>query len=203
MAESKDPTLRVVDRRWWARENAGGEPAEEERLRKPTYVEELERQLTEKDAHVKRLLEEHRRVVEEFDQTRIRLRRDVTKDVERAKRAMLAELLEVVDNLDRAAVAAHEPAASPDQAVVRLARGVDLVRDQFLAKLQALGVVRLEALGQPFDAARHDAVSTMPVDDPSRDGLVAAVVKEGYTIGDDVLRPATVVVGKFEGTKEE
>jgi molecular chaperone GrpE len=202
MADSNEPSLRVVDRRWWARETEAGERAGEERLRKPTYVEELERQLAEKDAQVKRLLEDHRRAVDEFDQTRIRLRRDVGKEVDRARRTMLTEFLEVVDNLDRAAAAAHETTAAPEQAVERLAKGVDLVRDQFLTKLEALGVARLDVVGRPFDASQHDAVTMTPVDDPARDGLVVAVVKEGYAIGDDLLRPAAVVVGKFDRTRE-
>jgi molecular chaperone GrpE len=202
MAEPKDPSLRVVDRRWWARESEAGEAAGDDRLRKPTYVEELERQLADKDAQVKRLLEDHRRAVEEFDQTRIRLRRDVSKEVDRGRRTMLTDLLEVLDNLDRAAAAAHERTSAPEQALERLAKGVDLVRDQFLAKLEALGVARLDVIDQPFDASQHEAITTTPVDDPARDGLVVAVVKEGYAIGDELLRPAAVVVGKFEGGRD-
>ena len=51
-------------------------------------------------------------------------------------------------------------------------------------------------LGEPFDAARHEAVTTTPVADPSQEGVVIAVLKEGYAIGDEVLRPASVVVGR-------
>ena len=50
-------------------------------------------------------------------------------------------------------------------------------------------------IGQPFDASRHEAISTAPVSDPAQDGRVVAVVKEGYVIGDELLRPASVVVG--------
>jgi len=69
------------------------------------------------------------------------------------------------------------------------------VRDQFLAKLEGFGVARIPSLGAPFDAARHEAVTMAPVDDPSKDGVVIAVIKEAYAIGDDLLRPASVVVG--------
>ena len=75
--------------------------------------------------------------------------------------------------------------------------GVELVRDQFLSKLEGFGVNRLEALGQPFDAAVHEAISTAPVTDPEQEGTVVAVVKEGYVVGDELLRPASVVVGSF------
>jgi molecular chaperone GrpE len=125
----------------------------------------------------------------------------VGRDVERGRRAVLAELLDVVDNLDRAIAAARDPGAStPSTARDQLARGVELVRDQFLAKLDALGVSRVPALGQPFDAVHHEAVTTSPVSEPSQDGMVIAVIREGYAIGDDLLRPASVVVGRYQAT---
>src|SRR5262249_17529487 len=100
-------------------------------------------------------------------------------------------MLDVVDNLDRA-IAAADDLSSP------LLRGVELVREQFLAKLEAFGVTRLQAVGEPFDANRHEAISTEAVADPSQDGLVVRVVKEGYAIGDELLRPAAVIVGTRE-----
>src|SRR5689334_19238378 len=155
---STDEPLRVVDRRWWARsqENADSDATADERGdRKPTAVEALELQLTDKTAQLQSVLTEHRRALDEFEQIKTRMRREVGREVERGKRAVLAELLEVLDNLDRAIAAARETPASVDT----LLRGVELVRDQFLAKLEAFGVVRIDAVGQPFDATIHDAVS--------------------------------------------
>jgi len=188
----------VVDRRWWARQESTPDedaPQPAEPGIKPTLVEELERQLAERAAEIQSLAVEHRRALEEFDQARARIRRNVSKEVERGRRALLAEMLEVLDNVDRALAAAGDQAGSP------LHRGIELVRDQFLATLERLGVTKIAALGQPFDAMRHDAVSTAPVSDPSQDGLVVAILKEGYAIGpggtagEDLLRPASVVVG--------
>lgn len=188
----------MVDRRWWARQESTPDedaPQPAEPGIKPTLVEELERQLAERAAEIQSLAVEHRRALEEFDQARARIRRNVSKEVERGRRALLAEMLEVLDNVDRALAAAGDQAGSP------LHRGIELVRDQFLATLERLGVTKIAALGQPFDAMRHDAVSTAPVSDPSQDGLVVAILKEGYAIGpggtagEDLLRPASVVVG--------
>jgi molecular chaperone GrpE len=189
--DPSEPHIRVDDRRWWAR----GESAEstEPAGRKPTYVEALEQQLADKTALLQNYAVEQRRTLEEFEQVKLRIRRDVAKEVERSRRAVLVELLEVLDNLDRAL--ASEQERPQGEGPHSLLQGVGLVRDQFLAKLQAFGVVRVAALGQPFNAALHEAVTTAPVD-PSQDGVIVAVVKEGYAIGDDVLRPASVVVGK-------
>ena len=198
----KDPHLRVVDRRWWARGDSA--TPDESGSRKPTYIEELEQRLADLAAQLQTITTEHRRSLEEFEEVKARMRREAAREVERGRRAVLGALLEVVDNLDRAIAAFHEPAgssASPSTsgAVDSLARGVELVRDQFLAKLEAFGVCRVEALGRPFDAVRHEAVTTAPVEHPGQDGMVLAVVKEGYTIGDELLRPASVVVGQHAG----
>lgn len=192
MADNSDPQVRVVDRRWWAQADADQSGGDADRgSRKPTYVEELEQRLGEATAQLQAFALEHRRALEEFDQARARIRRDVSREVERARRAVLADLLEVVDNLDRAIDAAQGEAS-------QLLRGVRLVRDHFLSKLEALGVARVEALGRTFDANLHEAISTARVDDPSRDGIIVAVVREGYAIGDELLRPASVVVGARE-----
>jgi molecular chaperone GrpE len=113
------------------------------------------------------------------------------KDVERSKRAMLGELLEVLDNLDRAL-----EAAAATQSVDALLEGVRLIRSQFLSRLESAGITALDALHQPFDPALHEAVTTVPVASPEDDDRVVGVIRSGYRIGDDVLRPAMVAVGK-------
>jgi molecular chaperone GrpE len=197
--EAETP-VRVVDRRWWARKE-GDDAVDSGGARKPSYVEDLERQVAEQGAQLQAISVEHRRSLDEFEQVKTRIRREVGREVERGKRAVLAELLEVVDNLDRA-IAAARPAppssAIANDATESLARGVELVRDQFLAKLAAFGVTRVETIGRPFDAAVHEAVTTTPVHDPAQDGTVVAVTREGYAIGEEMLRPASVVVGRLE-----
>ncbi|MBS1820058.1 MAG: nucleotide exchange factor GrpE [Acidobacteria bacterium] len=197
MSDPREPEVKVVDRRWWARQSA--EPAapvaaEESgaSLRKPTVVEELETQLMRANDQLQAVLSEHRRASEEFEQIKVRIRRDTAREVERGRRAVLVEMLDVVDNLDRAIGAARE--SSSTDASETLLRGVELVREQFLSKLESFGVTRLHALGEHFDPQRHEAVSIAPVTDPSQEGLVVAVVKEGYAVGDELLRPAVVVV---------
>lgn len=189
MSSSKEHEIpvKVVDRRWWARGEDGGEPAE--RSTKPTYVEELERQVAEKDRIAQEYIAKYRQAASEFEESRLRLRREISKDIERSRREILADLLDVVDNLDRAIEAAGK-AASPDA----LLQGVEMVRRQFLSKLESLGVKRIDSEGAVFDPVRHEAVSTVPAATPEDDGRVVGIVRHGYTIGDDVLRPAVVAV---------
>jgi molecular chaperone GrpE len=69
-----------------------------------------------------------------------------------------------------------------------------MVRAQFLAKLDGLGVKLIDAEGRAFDPSVHEAATTVPVTDAGQDGLVVGVIRQGYTMGDDVLRPAVVAV---------
>jgi molecular chaperone GrpE len=185
------PDLKVTDRRWWARSGQDGElPAEEPKL-KPTYVEELEARLAAKDKDLQEILAKYRGAAEEFDQARARLRKEVAKDVERGRRALIVSFLEVLDNLDRALAAAGD---RPDDPFVQ---GVSLVRQQFLTTLDGFGVTRLDPIDQVFDPSRHEAVSTIQASEPAQDGRIVGVVRPGYLIGDDVLRPALVAVARM------
>ena len=189
-SDEHDIPVKVVDCRWWAR----GEDAAPagERSTKPTYVEELERQVAEKDRIAQEYIAKYRQAASEFEESRLRLRREISKDIERGRREILADLLEVVDNLDRAIEATERSTSSE-----ALLQGVEMVRRQFLSKLEGLGVRRIEAAGVSFDPVRHEAVSTVPTARAEDDGRIVGVVRHGYTIGDDVLRPASVAVYAF------
>jgi len=150
---------------------------------KPAYVEQLERALAEKERKLRELSVEIGAVQE-------RTRREAGREVERNRRALLVELLDVVDGLDRALGA---KGAAGDGSV---SEGVGLVRDLLVQKLSAFGVERIEARGARFDPARHEAQALVPVDDAAQDGLVVDVFREGYTVGGDVIRPAGVAVGR-------
>jgi molecular chaperone GrpE len=187
--------VKVVDRRWWANPGAGTADAQESGSRKPTYVEELERQVAEKDRQAQEYIAKYRQAAAEFDEARLRLRREISKDIERSRRDVLAELLEVLDNLDRAIDAARASSSSD-----ALLQGVEMVQRQFLAKLEGFGVSRIDAADRPFDPNVHEAITRVPASSPDQDGLVVGVIRQGYRIGNDVLRPAAVAVASAEVT---
>jgi len=99
----------------------------------------------------------------------------------------------VLDNLDRAIDSASRAGAGTGP----FFQGVELVRRQFLAKLEGLGVHRIDAASQPFDPALHEAVTTIPTTSAAEDGVVVGVVRPGYRIGDQILRPAAVAVARL------
>lgn len=180
----------MTDRRWWARgeSTAESESGPTEARLKPTYVEELEARLASKDAELHELLSKYRSAAEEFDQARARLRKEVTKDVERGRRALIVSFLEVLDNLDRALDSAAGRDGDP------FVQGVALVRQQFLATLEGLGVTRIDPAGEPFDPVRHEAVATVAAPPGTPAGAIVGVVRPGYLMAGEVLRPAQVAV---------
>jgi molecular chaperone GrpE len=186
--DTGQPEVKVVDRRWWAR----GEQVEpSEPAGKPTYVEELEARLAEKDRLLQQYIEQYKGAAAEFEQARVRARRDAGKEIERGKRAFLVELLDIVDNLDRALDSAKDV-----RSIDTFVHGVEMVRQQFLQRLEGFGIRPIDPLNQPFDPARHEAVTTVPTSVAGDEEKVVGVVRRGYMIGDEVLRPAQVAVGK-------
>ena len=192
--------VKVIDRRWWANTDQSGNTAERAQSAslKPTYVEELEQQIVEKDKQIQEYLTKYRQAASEFDEARLRLRREISKDIERGRREILADLLEVLDNLDRA-IEATKTATSSDAVL----QGVDMVRRQFLAKLEAFGVRPIDITpGVAFDPSLHEAVSAVPAGNDADDGCVVGVVRRGYRIHDEVLRPVAVAVAKAVETRQ-
>ena len=200
MADQQDDTVKVVDRRWWARGDDAGEPGGDRAGQKPTFVEELERRAVSAEKQAQEYLSKYREASQEFEDARARMRKELAKDAERNRRDVLVSLLDVVDNLDRAIDAAKvAPRQSSGQAGTdaadTLLQGVEMVRQQFLAKLDGFGVKRIETLGAEFDPLLHEAVTSVPAPDASGEGRVLGVIAHGYRIGDDILRPALVAVG--------
>jgi len=193
MSDEIEIPVKVVDRRRWREDGEVNPEAVPAPSLKPTYVEELEQRAAQAEKQAQELLAKYRGAAQEFEDARARMRKELAKDAERNRREVFVTLLEVVDNLDRAIDAALKtgtPATNP------LLHGVEMVRQQFLSKLEGFGVTRINSEGQPFDPRFHEAVSTVPAPDAASDGLVLGIVAHGYRIGDDVLRAAMVAVGK-------
>ncbi len=131
------------------------------------------------------------RVAEGVARAEERLAREAGRDLARRTRAVLVDLIGVLDDLERALEAARR-----ERDGSALLAGVELVARNFVAALARHGVTRVEALGEPFDPSIHDGVSMVPASDASQHGKVVAVLRAGYRIGDELLRPASVVIAR-------
>jgi molecular chaperone GrpE len=136
-------------------------------------------------ADAARYLDLAQRTQAEFENFRKRAAREVAQAGERAKANLIRELLPVVDNLERALATAN-----PEED--HLAEGVRLVHTDLVATLERNGIKSFDPAGEPFDPNIHEAISTREGENGS--GLVLDVVEKGYRLGDNVIRPARVVV---------
>jgi molecular chaperone GrpE len=127
-----------------------------------------------------------RRAVADLDNFRKRTARDMARQQADERARVTGEWLPVIDTLELAL----EHAGTSPGAIVQGVRGV---RDQALATLERLGYPRRDDVGQAFDPARHEAVSTV-VDESAAPGTILQVVRPGYGTDDRMLRPAAVVV---------
>ena len=119
-----------------------------------------------------------------------RLSRERERLVDVEKGNIAQTLLEVMDELDRSL-----QAVADDQSP--FAQGVRLIRDGILTKLQALGIERIDPLGQHFDPNLVEAADIEVTDDPSRDQKVVSVTRAGYRMKDRVIRPARAKVARY------
>jgi molecular chaperone GrpE len=156
-------------------------------------LESLNALLAKKDAALRAANQRADQAHAEIEAASRRMASASAREVEQRRRKVLEALLPVVDDLDRAIAAARAHGAGAE-----LVAGVELVRRNMLARLGQFGVTHAPALGAAFDPNRHDAVALVPVADPAQDGRVIDVMREGYLVGDDTLRPASVAVGKLQ-----
>lgn len=191
--EQGGPGFVVNDRRFW---NLSDEElaAEAEKPSKPSYIVQLEQQLEEKDRQLKEYIKAYKTEVgENLEKTRKRLERDAMAQLERARTMLTEPMLEVLDALERSIVAGQQTGSAE-----ALLEGVKMVHLLMVQKLGQLGLQRIEAVGQPFDPNLHEALAVAPVDDPAQHNVVLQEFKPGFAIGDRVVRPAQVQVGKAQ-----
>jgi molecular chaperone GrpE len=134
-----------------------------------------------------------KRTKADFENFRKRMTAEVQTAGARGKAEVLRDVLPVLDDLERALQAAGlDPEGdSPDG----LAHGVLLVFRSLRETLTRNGIEAVDPKGEKFDPNLHEALSTQPVDD-AEPGTVVEVMQKGYMLGEQLIRPARVVVAE-------
>ncbi|MFN2530823.1 MAG: nucleotide exchange factor GrpE [Pyrinomonadaceae bacterium] len=196
---SKDTNseIRVTDRRrvYLDQEgNAEKNDATEAPSLKPTYVEELEartkaaeKQVHDVQARFERLREQLQR---ETDETRQRLNRAADERAIAEKARFIATVLPALDDLHRALRASAEGVTTEN-----LMEGVRGVAASLENAITACGAEQIVAAGEEFDPQLHEAVDIAETTE-GMDGKVVEEFSRGFRIGDHLIRPARVRVGR-------
>ena len=157
--------------------NAYGGSAESE---SPT-IESLQAELADAE---KRVLMAHA----DLENFRRRNRREMQDQLRYASLGMVSEMLESVDNLNRA-IESYEKDPNGEG----LVEGVKLVAQQISTVLENNGCKKIEAVGQPFDPNLHQAIQMQPSDEFAAN-TVMMDLRSGFQLHDRVVRPSQVFV---------
>ena len=193
--DREENELRVTDRRRIYLDDDGAERVSAETEQpslKPTYVEELEtrtkaaeRQVQEVQARFDQLRQQLQR---ETDETRQRLNRSADERAAGEKAKFIASLLPVLDDLNRAI-------QSENTTRDALLDGIRSIASSFQSALANAGVEPIESVSEEFNPELHEAVDTVETD-AEMDGRVIEEYSRGFRMGDRLLRPARVKVGR-------
>ena len=186
------PVGRDADAADLASTDMSAEPSSRAEGTQPSFGGGREAKLENEVAELK---DRHLRLAAEFDNYRKRINRERSELSDRAQASFVAELLDVLDDLDR--LVASDPATP----LPSLREGLSAVDRKLWKELEDAGVERIDPVGTPFDPSQHEAVSTVPAPDRSRDQQVSATFQPGYRFKGVLVRPARVQVYSDPGKR--
>lgn len=131
------------------------------------------------------------RLSAEFDNYRKRTLREKIELSQSGGESVIKKLLPIIDDFDRAMTSMR---VTEDCNAVKA--GLELIYTKINDFLRQNGVREIEAINEPFDSDRHEAVTTIAVEDETKKGLIIDVTQKGYTLNEKVIRFPKVVVGE-------
>src|ERR1700742_1068258 len=130
------------------------------------------------------------RLYAEFDNFRRRTSKERVELLQTAGKETIVALLPVLDDFERA-----EKALETSTDVNAVKEGVALIQNKLNNILSQKGLKPMQSIGQPFDPDLHEAITNIPAPTDDMKGKVIDEMEKGYTLGDNVIRFAKVIVG--------
>ena len=160
-------------------------------------IKELEAKLEAKEKEAEESYDRLLRVSAEFENYKKRSSREAEEFRKFANQSLIKEMLSVVDNLELAMNSTNGHKAIDKD----LVQGLEMTHKEILKVFEKFNVKPIEAMGQPFDPAFHEAVMQEETDDCAKNTVVNEM-QRGYMIHDRLLRPSMVVVAKPKTNKD-
>jgi len=164
-------------------ENTDAIPNETEQAPELSAEEKLQ-------AEVQQLNDKYLRLYAEFDNYKRRTQKERVELLQTAGKDVIVSMLPVLDDFDRA-LKAMETAAD----LTPVKEGVNLVHHKIKNILGQKGLKEVESINKDFDTDFHEAITNIPAPSEDLKGKVIDEVEKGYTLNDNVIRFAKVVVG--------
>lgn len=127
----------------------------------------------------------------EFDNYRKRTLKEKMEIIKSGGEKVLTDMIPLIDDFERALETLNK--TDDKESIVE---GMELIYAKFLGFLNQHGVKEIEAVGEPFDADKFEAITTIPVEDESKKDVVIDCVQKGYSLNEKTLRFPKVIVGK-------
>ena len=153
----------------------------------------LQALLDQKESELAAMKDQALRALAETENTRRRSERELADMSKYAVTGFARDLVNVLENLQRATDAISPDLRASQPAVASLATGVEMTLKELLTVFERYGIVRIDPMGQKFDHNYHQAVAQIDAKD-AEPGTVVQVLQAGYSIHDRLLRPAMVAV---------
>ncbi len=157
-------------------------------------ADDAESRISALEKEAKENYEKLLRVSAEFENYKKRSVREMDAFRKFANESIFKSLLPAVDNLERAIASASDKETDGDNGLIE---GVKMTLKEMLTVFEKYGVKAIDALGEPFDPAYHEAVM-QEASEEAEDNTVVRELQKGYMIHDRLLRPAMVTVAKSE-----
>ncbi len=197
MTKNKDTQQQPAERDEEIREEvaaAQDEQVSEEAEIKDKMTEEgsaLDHELAQLQEKYDELNDSYLRLHAEFDNFRKRTLKEKADLIKNGGERVLLDIIGLVDDFERAMNSLH--VAQDRDAMLE---GMDLIYAKFISFLGQHGVKEMEAVGQPFDADRFEAVTTIPAQEEAQKGRVIDCIEKGYELNEKIIRFPKVIVGE-------
>lgn len=161
------------------------------RLKRRSSIVRLKGKLNQLKEKNEELIDKYRRLYADFDNFKKRSAKEWLEKNKEAGRDVIAELLPVLDDFERA-LKTGKSAESVDA----MRQGSELIFSKLKKNLEQKGLEPMVSIGEPFDPDRHDAITEIPAQKEEDKGKVLDEIEKGYLLNGKIIRHAKVVVGK-------
>ena len=126
------------------------------------------------------------RLYADFENYKRKMQKDRIELITSASKDLITNLIPVLDDFDRAILADKDK---------QISEGIILIHQKLVRTLIGKGLKEMECMGQEFNSDFHEAITMIPASEESLKGKIVDVLEKGYSINDNVIRFAKVIVG--------
>jgi len=172
-------------------QNVATAEVKEDKLSDEPNPDDVSKQVVELQQKYDELNDSYLRLHAEFDNFRKRTLKEKSDLIKNGGERVLMDVISLVDDFERALVILN---AAEDKAA--MLEGMNLIYGKFTNFLTQHGVKEIETIGQPFDADRFEAITTIPVQDEAQKGTIVDCIMKGYSLNEKIIRFPKVIVGE-------